>query len=43
MIYSDEMYVEKLHIRTRWIWRNDISRPDECGGITYPDQVDVVE
>jgi hypothetical protein len=25
------------------MWRNDISGPDECGRITYPDQLDVEE
>jgi hypothetical protein len=46
--------VEKLHIRTRCMlrndisgpdvcmWRNDISGPDGCGGMTYPDQVGVI-
>jgi hypothetical protein len=26
-----------------WSWRNDISGPDACGGITYPDQMHVEE
>jgi hypothetical protein len=25
------------------MWRNDISGPDICGGMTYPDQMDVEE
>jgi hypothetical protein len=25
------------------MWRNDISGPDGCGGMTFPDQMDVEE
>jgi hypothetical protein len=30
-------------IRTRYMWRNDISGPDGCGGKTYPDRMNVEE
>jgi hypothetical protein len=38
-----------LHIHLIWIcpdvcmWRNDISGPDGCGGMIYPDEMDVEE
>jgi hypothetical protein len=28
---------------TRYMWRNHISRPDGCGKMTDPDQMDVEE
>jgi hypothetical protein len=43
MTDQDKVGVEECHIRTRCMCRNDISGPDVCGGMTYPDQMDVEE
>jgi hypothetical protein len=39
MTYSDQVGVEERYIRTRCMWRNDISEPGWCGGMTFPDQM----